>query len=432
MNKSIIGAWAVSVGVAFYAGFSTGQPEIQVTDNKISKNPAENTKINSPAVTPTSVTDTKSANRLRVSTAKDARPPVSVVMADLKALLGSGNMMSMDMAAFAESYNLIKDLSEGELVEALDLLSGDINDPANMMPLMLILGKYAEFDPKNAMAYYESSITSPQTKMMALSSIMSSWAKTDPEGAYEWFQSQESENDGGGIMGGRSMGMVQIVQGLAKKDLRSAIEKLNKLETVGFEAQMAATGIASALKDKEEFIEFFKQTEDLDNKNIKNSVLQNWVMRNPQEAVDWVETIEDEKEKSKYNQQVLSGWMNSSPKAAAEWYLNSAEDKNKAAEKVVQKWSWRNPKAAMEWVESQEGIDNQKSMQKILESSIYQNPDFAINNMDKLEEDKSRQRLSERIYSHLKNQSKTKAEEFLESSPFKDEIVKKYSKKKKK
>ena len=35
MNKSIMGVWAISIGVAFYTGFSIGQPEIQVNNNKI-------------------------------------------------------------------------------------------------------------------------------------------------------------------------------------------------------------------------------------------------------------------------------------------------------------------------------------------------------------------------------------------------------------
>ena len=118
--------------------------------------------------------DTESANRLRISSAKDVRLPVSVVMADLKALLGNSGMMAMDMASYAESYNVVKDLTEEELIEALDLLQADARKSGLLlMPLMFLLGKYAaEYDPNNAIAFYEHNITSPQGKMMALSDFI--------------------------------------------------------------------------------------------------------------------------------------------------------------------------------------------------------------------------------------------------------------------
>ena len=178
------------------------------------------------------------------------------------------------------------------------------------------------------------------------------------------------------------------------------------------------------------FIELLDQTKDLDNQKVKTSVLQNWVMRNPQEATAWVETIEDVDKKKKYNQQVLNGWMNSNPQEAAEWYLDKAEDKQKAVDYVTQQWSWRNPTAAMEWTETQEGLDQQKSISNIIEWSIYQNPQFAISNLDKITDEKKQRKISERIYSQLKSQRKSKAEEFLASSSYKDHLTKKFSKKK--
>ena len=69
---------------------------------------------------------------------------------------------------------------------------------------------------------------------------------------------------------------------------------------------------------------------------------------------------------------------------------------------MAQQWAWRNPDAAIEWVQNQEGINSQKSIQKILENSIYQNPEYAIKNLDKISDEKSQKKLSERIYKSTK------------------------------
>ena len=429
--KLVIGAWAASLGFAFYTGYSVGQPTVNITENNIAANNIESSsdtqKLGSSSKSSTK--KEKQQSRLRISPVKKHREPVNIVMADLKALLGNG-MTGMDMAAFAESYNLVKDLSEEELTEALSLLQGDLKSPGNMMPLMLILGKYAEFDPLNAVAFYENNITSPQTKMMALGGILSSWSKTDPEAAYDWYLEKNKNSKNSSVMGNAAFGMTYIFKGLANNDMGSAIEKLKSLNPIGYEAQMAASGIANSLREKEDFIDFFEKTKEIDNQKIKGSILQNWVDRNPQEVVAWLETQEEDEHSQKNNQQVLRSWMSNNPQEAAEWYLGKAEDKQKAADTVVQQWTWRNPEAAMDWVKDKEGIDPQKSLQKILESSVYQNPEFAIKNINKLESTGSQQKLSVRIYAYLKNQSKSKAAEFLAASPFKDQINKTLNKKK--
>ena len=72
----------------------------------------------------------------------------------------------------------------------------------------------------------------------------------------------------------------------------------------------------------------------------------------------------------------------------------------------------------------------QKSIQKILENTIYQNPEYTIRNLDKLSDEEDQQRLSGRIYNQLKNQSESRAEEFLAASPYKEDILNKENKKK--
>ena len=424
MKSSIIAAWVLSTGLAFYVGYSIKGSNSE-SSIKEAAEPADK-NIDGQRTISTDKLDTPQKNQRRINTSSVNRTPVNVVLADLKALLGESGMMTMDMSSLAESYNLVKNLNEDELLEALHQMQSNLNIPSNMMPLMLILGQYANINPLNAMAFYENNITSPQTKMVALSGILSSWAKNDPEGAYEWYQDKGSKDSSGGMMGGSSFSLVYIFQGLAKKDLNSTIEKLKSLGSSGFKTQMAASGIASSLRAKEDFVEFIEKTKDLDNAQIRNSVLQNWVLRNPSETVEWVDSLEDAGEQKKYTEQVLSGWMMTNPKEAADWYFEKSADKDKqaSADKIIQQWSYSNPKAAMDWIDSQDGLDSQKSIKEIFDSASFSNPDFVVENLDRLSDEKAKKKVSQRVYKQLLQQNKKKAEEFFESSPFKDELTK--------
>ena len=424
MNKSLIAAWAISLGAAFYVGMNlrpdtatVNQPNNQERASK-SKGETENTSV--------SVTDSEGeARRLNANPVRK-KVPVNVVMADLKALLGDTGMMSMDMAALAESYYLVKDLDEEDLLEALSQLQGNLNNPGNMLPLMLILGRYAELNPQNAMAFYENNITSPQAKMVALSGILSSWAKTDPEGAYEWFQNKGDKDNSGGMMGGNSFSLVYIFQGLAKKDLNGAIEKLKSVGDESFKLQMAVSGVASSLRTKEDFVEFMEKVPEFKNKNAGRTVMQNWVMRNPDEAVAWVDGLEDKKRQKELAQNVLNGWMMTEPQKAADWYINKAEgdDKQKAIEQIVRTWGMNSPESSINWLEKQEGVDKQKSIKAIYTSALYSNPVYVADNLNKLTAENDRKDISVQLYQQLKNVNKEKAQEFFDKSPFKEDLKK--------
>ena len=424
MNKSLIAAWAISLGAAFYLGMNLRPDSDSVNkSNSQEKTLKENGHQNSSTV----AADDSSgeARRLNANPVRK-KVPVNIVMADLKALLGDTGMMSMDMAALAESYYLVKDLDEEDLLEALSQLQGNLNNPGNLLPLMLILGRYAELNPQNAMAFYENNITSPQAKMVALSGILSSWAKTDPEGAYEWFQNKGDKDNSGGMMGGNSFSLVYIFQGLAKKDLNGAIEKLKSVGDESFKLQMAVSGVASSLRTKEDFIEFMEKVPEFKNKNAGRTVIQNWVMRNPEEAVAWVDGLEDKKRQKELSKNVFNGWMMTEPQKAAEWYMGKAEgdDRQMVANNIASSWGMSNPEASIAWLEKQEGVDTQKSLKAIYSSAIYNNPVYVADNLEKLSAEKDRKEISLQLYQQLKNVNKDKAQEFFDKSPYKEELKK--------
>ena len=425
MNKSLIAIWALSLGLTFYAGlkFNTSQTVTESSSTKNDKSATDKAKtgLNSSS----NGAEGSEPRRLSGKSVK-SKVPVNIVLADVKALLGGAGMMGMDMAALAESYNLIKNLDEDDLNEALNQLQGNINHQSNMMPLMLILGRYAELNPTNAMAFYENKITSPQAKMLALNGIVSSWAKNDPDAAYDWYKNTDNDNSSGGIMGGKTISLVYIFQGLAKKDLDGTIEKLKNLGGDQFKMQMAASGIASSLKEKSDFVEFMEKTSDVENSNIRSSVIQNWVMRSPEEAVDWLDNLEDKKQKKDISEKVLNSWMMTNPEKASEWYIAQIDekDKQKSVEKIVRTWGMTNPQAGIEWLDKQEGINKDKAYKKALSSAVFSNPVYVADNIDKLNKEEDKKEISVQVYQQLKSVNKEKAQEFFEKSSFQEDLKK--------
>ena len=380
MNKIIIGAWAASVGVAFYAGTLNTSPSLNVnqTESNSSKEHLNSVRSDKSLI---SVKD-KAQNQLRISTSRKIKKPLSSIVAELQSLAEDSSIGSTYSDIYFESYTLVKDLNEEELAEALGLMDLESLNHSNMKPLLLLLNKYAEYNPQNAIAFHESNISSQQLKDSALNTIISQWSKNDPDSAYDWFIKNSEEDSNNGTAYSSSWSWYHIFQGLAKNDLATTIEKLEEVENLGYKDRYASMGLSSALKTKEEFVDFFKQTKNLDNKKLKEDALRNWVRQDPNEAVTWLDTLEKDHRK-KYEGQVLSGWMRNNPVDAADWYFKVSENKQKATDTAARHWTWKNPQAAMEWVESQQGINTADSVKKVIEAAVYQNPDFVIKNLHK-------------------------------------------------
>lgn len=92
----------------------------------------------------------------------------------------------MDMASIAASYDLIKNITESDLLEALSMLENDLNASTLTMPLSLLISRYAELNPENSIRFVEDHIQSTRSKMGAMLSIISTWAKKMPLEAYVW------------------------------------------------------------------------------------------------------------------------------------------------------------------------------------------------------------------------------------------------------
>jgi hypothetical protein len=348
---------------------------------------------------------------------------INEALNEIKLILGN----NMNMAGIGKAYLMINDFSQQDLTKALEELENTANRPENSSLLSLLLSKYAEKNPQGSIDYINEHLTSLQSKMSAMSSVIAVWSNNDPLSAYDWFVSQEKYQDKGDSLRSSSMGLYSIFSGLAKHNFHDAIDKLIETSSNSDNNFMALNGMVNVLTTKDEFEELMNRTSELEDVRLKNSVIYSWARRDPQEAIEWIDSSDATQEKEKLQEEVLSSWMSTEPLEAANWYLANAEPNKKQAhtDKIVSKWSRNSPETALDWLNQQTEIDLDKSTTKLLRTSAFQHTDFAINNLSLLENDKDKLDVSISIHMTLERNNKKKAAEFIEQSSIKEALQKK-------
>jgi hypothetical protein len=123
-----------------------------------------------------------------------------------------------------------------------------MTDPQSKMLLyMAVLGKWAETDGPEAMAYaQEHSKTLGMMGQMAKMSVAGAWSEKDPEAVWTWYNDNRGSADSG-PMGGQ-MVLMSLFSSLAARDPDLAFKRLAELDGSG--KQMALAGMfQSALFD---------------------------------------------------------------------------------------------------------------------------------------------------------------------------------------
>jgi hypothetical protein len=431
MNKQLGLLWGLTLLVTFYLGYSyktlssTESAEITssahhsiATENELL---ADNKNVKRSTVTldQNIKSNNNSATNVPVTN-------ITKTLGDIKSMLGNG----MNIAGIAKAYIMISDFNQQYLEKALAQLENTANQPNNASLLSLLLIKYAEQNPQESMDYINSNITSQQSKSAATTSVIRVWSNNDPLSAYDWFLNQQKHQDKKGSLPFSQRALHTIFSGLTKQDFHGAIDKLIDISSDSGNGFMAVYGMTDVLTKKDEFAELMNRTSELADIRLKNNVVQSWVKRDPQEAIEWVDSVDDIEGKAKLQKEVFSGWMATEPSEAANWYLSSAapEEKQLYADKIIDEWGRFNtgtPEDALDWLSQQTEIDLEKSTTTLLKSLVYSNTDFAINNLNLLSSDKEKLDVSIRIHMTLERKNKKKAAEFVEQSTIKEALQKK-------
>lgn len=422
MNNRIIILWLVSVGAAFSLGYliSPAVKPSQAKSSLLIEQP-KITDSNAQAKVNTSLIETTKQNKLTLAVL--IKPDLNILVDDLKGLLGGGQF-SLDMASIAKAYGLIENLTKDELLTTLSLMKGELSKQRNIQLLSLLTGRLATLDPIEAVNFIEKNIDAPQIKVTAMMSALSSWVKDDPVSAYYWYLDSNNNHDSSDAFS--SVGLLSIFNGLASQDANDAFDKLTELDSSGRGTMMAVMGFSQSLEHKEDFMQFIQRSGELDNPQIKSAILRSWVLKNPSDTIEWSDSITEKKQQKKIQSDIFTAWSTTEPTSAANWYIEKANESEKQsyATKIIEMWSMNDPSAALTWLDQQTAFDIQKPIVKLLNSSTYSNPKFAVDNLERLTSAKDKADISFSIYQSLERSSIAKAAEFLASSPYKKEVEK--------
>lgn len=422
MKKGFKVLWPVSLGIAFLLGYSYKQPEGHHQNST-------SLPLNSFEEPNGKLALLKNTERKNIISNNEAVAIEAVKLSlestidALKNLVG-GRHFAVDMASLVKAYGLIEKLTEEELTTALILMGAELNNPSNTQLLSMLISRLAVIDPTKTFALIDEYIKAPQAKNHAMRSAVSSWAKEDPESAYYWYIDLNNDEYTKGTFS--SMGIHAIFVGLASKDVNDAFNKLSEIENTGTKIHLAAQGFSQSLNNKEEYIEFIERSEELDNLKIKYSLVRNWAQKSPLEVIEWSDTLEESKQQEKLQETIFRAWSSTAPQTAANWYIEKADESNKQsqASNIILSWGMQDPKAALNWLDEQSNFDTQSTIVQLFNRTTYSDPDFVIDNFERLNNDKDKGNTSFYIYQSLERSSPKKAAEFLSASPFKKEIIK--------
>lgn len=415
-------AWIASLGLAYFLGSNlnskTNSTHIQMKETSFQdSNDANTNTINQYVLD--SIEEVNDSHEYTTG-----RKSVYEIVNELK-LLTSDKTMIFDIGAITESYNLIKNFTEQEIIEALELINAKNFQNGNTAIIVTLLRKFSSLNPEAAMNYVENNIDEPNSRKTAINIALSGWAKSDPYAAYNWYKTnQESELSLTNPFS-YSVALQSIFQSLATQNRYDAIDKLAEIDSDRFGLGMAMKGILRTVDNKDDYIEFIDLTSNLEsNSGNKRAVITQWSSKEPNEVADWLATQEDSKDTIIMRNALLTNWLNNNPEEAAQWYLDSSieSDKQRPVDSILRVWSRSNPQKALAWLHQQTGINLEQSTKMLIQSSIYMNPQFAKNNLELLSNDQDKVSISTSIYKTLKRNNTKQAAKFLENSKYKNEI----------
>ncbi len=82
----------------------------------------------------------------------------------------------------------------------------------------------------------------------------------------------------------------------------------------------------------------------------------------------------------------------------------------------------QDPASTLSWLNQQAGIDAKGLTTKLLDTSTFSQPQFALDNLDLLANQTDKESISYSIYSAFLRKNNKKAENFLQASPYKKSI----------
>ncbi|WP_416305040.1 hypothetical protein [Neptunicella sp. SCSIO 80796] len=430
MNKFVVVAWPITLFAAGWAGYqwaTTDAPSVELSRSMQTANQSSAQLQQQPSVTTRSSQPYTRQDQSLVDQhnqpATTTQLSASEKIASLQNLFEE-NSDGTDYELITEAYLAIKDFNITEIEQAIQQL---LDNPSNtnFSLLNILLSRYAQTNPLDALQLAQGRLNTRSAKSAAYFNILKVWSKNDPQSAYYWYADNANTISNGAMF--NTAGLRQVFNGLASVDLNDAVQKLLELSPNKNQIRAAMIGIAKTISNPDDYNQLMATVMEYNNPLLTQSAIQNWARNDPYQSIDWLNAHQDLEGIAKLRENGLQAWVYSYPEQAeqaANWYLqqNSSQSRQQNLADITRAWAINAPQQAINWIQQQNDSDSQQLLENALRISSFNRPDFVIDNLSLLQEDKSRLRLSQNIYRNLSRLNPQKAEEFKNNSEFKPQL----------
>lgn len=290
------------------------------------------------------------------SPARSAREAIG----DARRELGSGGGgFFYSPSAMFRAFAPLMELPAEQVRAAIDEVESSITEPQQkQMFLSLLLGRWAEESPREALAYAEKMIEeSGPAAGPASFSVIGAWAQRDPDAVWDWYvKKRDSDTLGAGVMGGDAY-LAMIFSGMALRDVDKALGRLTELDDDQGSRQ-AAFGIASSVAQRpgsrdRVLARSASLPPDLRD-SIRQGILSQWAVTGTDEAMGWLRTLPTG-ERDQLIGSAGYSLMMADPEKGAEFLMEDATEENLSSryQTIVSGWANRDLNAAGEWLNAQ-------------------------------------------------------------------------------
>ena len=374
------------------------------------------------AAAPDKATHHKSSSSKSEPAVKEAAPdtlPLKDILAKLKTLNHSGGGMQSPNAMM-KIFTLLAKIRPEDFQDALKEAEDMTDQQSKMLLAMTVLSKWAETDGPAAMQYaQEHSKDQGIMGQMSKMSVASAWADQDPEAVWKWYNTTKDDADNGPL--GGQMVLVSLFSSLAAKDPELAFKRLDEIDGAG--KQMALAGMFQAtLYDDDKRTALLKQVDAMPDKTerqqAKQSMLAQWAMLAPDQAIDYVNAQPSEDQAS-LRTSMGSMLMMSNPRKGAAFLLDGATDTDKASryDTIVNSWVHQDPNAAGTWLNEQpQGPHLDNAKRSFVTATAEKDPTSAMAWATTITAPDTREAATTQAYTAWKKTDPTAAEAALTAS----------------
>jgi hypothetical protein len=346
---------------------------------------------------------------------------------DIGRLINSPNIVSVvDPWHEASIIDALNQISISELFYLLE------NKESNSLPASLIVASIFHRDPAAALDY----MLMPEVKDTFIHIIdlyITRFAKLSTLDTADWLSRHTNTNFSGVSFMTLHMTVTSVFRQLAIQDELLALSYLTNIPSKFI--RYAVKGISSQVSSSEQFrllTERFAQSEQV---IVVQSLQQDWATKFPKELADWYQT--EQGMPNKLALIVYKNWAKGNFEDAANWYINrrivdasfvnqqpTKDSEFKAKMRKVSSIVNTALRRGVErdqirqWINTQQNDVHEGGYFYLVRSAIYDNTEYAIEQLHEVKGSINRYNLSRDIGERLSEKDKVAGQEFANNSEF--------------